>query len=86
MKPSATCRNPDFPGNGMAIHDNFAVVGKLQFNDTCTDLHPVDLGIAGIQRGLQAVKGGIRQYSKFGLIHPVLPFSNFDPGPSCVAP
>lgn len=69
MEAAGTSRNPYFAGHGVAIDDDLAAVGKLDFQHTASRQFEVDIAIERLECRLDPGHCCIRQGTEFLVIH-----------------
>jgi hypothetical protein len=65
--------NPDLLRGVVAIDDDPAAVGELDFEDAVADHLEVEIGAATFQPGFDPLQRHIGERVEFSIIHPVLP-------------
>lgn len=72
MEAAAAGGDPDFPGDTMAIDNDLAAIGKLDFKHTASDDFKIDVGT--FQPRFDLLQSLISQSVEFFVIHRVLTF------------
>lgn len=77
MEAAGAGSDPDFPCGAVTIDDDFAAIGKLQFQHTSGLGLVVEIDVTTVKRPLHCVQCSIGLGIEFLLIHRVLPFFAF---------